>query len=89
MATLLGMSSDVLVSARRQPGYNRGMKLLITASLFAATTVAEIVGCYLPYLWLRQEKSPWLILPAAASGRTQKGKPFGHHFGAEGLSQPN
>jgi small multidrug resistance family-3 protein len=38
-----------------------------TALLFAATAVAEIVGCYLPYLWLRQGRSPWLLLPAAAS----------------------
>jgi small multidrug resistance family-3 protein len=29
--------------------------------------VAEIVGCYLPYLWLRQGKSPLLLIPAAAS----------------------
>jgi small multidrug resistance family-3 protein len=43
------------------------MKLLITAALFAATAVAEIVGCYLPYLWLRHGKSPWLLMPAAAS----------------------
>ena len=47
--------------------YNRGMQILITAMLFAATAVAEIVGCYLPYLWLRQGKSPWLVVPAAAS----------------------
>ena len=43
------------------------MNLLTTAALFAATAVAEIVGCYLPYLWLRQSKSPWLNVPAAAS----------------------
>lgn len=38
-----------------------------TAGLFAVTAVAEIVGCYLPYLWLKQNGSPWLLLPAAAS----------------------
>ncbi|MBS0264049.1 MAG: YnfA family protein [Planctomycetes bacterium] len=43
------------------------MKILITTLLFAVTAVAEIVGCYLPYLWLRQGKSPWLLLPAAVS----------------------
>ncbi|NLC61128.1 MAG: YnfA family protein [Gammaproteobacteria bacterium] len=37
------------------------------AGLFALTAVAEIVGCYLPYLWLKQGKSAWLLLPAAAS----------------------
>ena len=31
------------------------------------TAVAEIVGCYLPYLWLKQEKSVWLLVPAALS----------------------
>ncbi len=43
------------------------MKLIITASLFAVTALAEIVGCYLPYLWLRQGKSPWLLVPSAMS----------------------
>jgi len=38
-----------------------------TLFLFAATAVAEIVGCYLPWLWLRQGHSAWLLLPAAAS----------------------
>jgi len=43
------------------------MELLKTFGLFVATALAEIVGCYLPYLWLKQDKSPWLLLPAAAS----------------------
>lgn len=41
--------------------------LLKLAALFAVTAVAEIVGCYLPWLVLRKEASPWLLLPAAAS----------------------
>jgi len=41
--------------------------LLKTFSLFVLTALAEIVGCYLPYLWLRKGGSPWLLLPAAAS----------------------
>ncbi|MCQ4310408.1 YnfA family protein [Stutzerimonas sp. VN223-3] len=41
--------------------------MLKTFTLFALTAVAEIVGCYLPYLWLRQGKSAWLLLPAALS----------------------
>ena len=41
--------------------------LLKTAGLFVATAVAEIVGCYLPWLWLKQGGSAWLLLPAAAS----------------------
>ena len=35
--------------------------------LFAFTAVAEIVGCYLPWLVLKQGKSVWLLMPAALS----------------------
>jgi small multidrug resistance family-3 protein len=38
-----------------------------TLALFALTAVAEILGCYLPYLWLRRAGSPWLVIPAAMS----------------------
>jgi len=38
-----------------------------TLALFLATALAEIVGCYLPYLWLKQGRSIWLLVPAAAS----------------------
>ncbi len=38
-----------------------------TFLLYFATAVAEIIGCYLPYLWLKQDRSIWLLLPAAAS----------------------
>ena len=37
------------------------------ATLFALTAVVEIVGCYLPWLVLRQGKSAWLFLPAITS----------------------
>ncbi|MBW8316096.1 MAG: hypothetical protein K0M73_14605, partial [Hydrogenophaga sp.] len=40
------------------------MKALL---LYTATALAEIVGCYLPYLWLKQDRSIWLLLPAAIS----------------------
>lgn len=40
---------------------------LKTISLFVVTAVAEIVGCYLPYLWLKGGKSAWLLVPAAFS----------------------
>src|SRR5688500_16786630 len=43
------------------------MLILKTLSLFVLTAVAEIVGCYLPYLWLKKNGSPWLLVPAAAS----------------------
>ncbi|MFC4728313.1 YnfA family protein [Coralloluteibacterium thermophilus] len=38
-----------------------------TLLLFMATALAEIVGCYLPYLWLREGRSAWLLLPAAGA----------------------
>ncbi len=40
---------------------------LKTVLLFLVTAIAEIVGCYLPYLWLRENKSVWLLVPAALS----------------------
>ncbi|WP_028237956.1 YnfA family protein [Stutzerimonas azotifigens] len=43
------------------------MTLFKTLGLFGLTAVAEIVGCYLPYLWLREGKSAWLLVPAALS----------------------
>ncbi|AIW17244.1 YnfA family protein [Vibrio europaeus] len=36
-----------------------------TMGLFFLTAVAEILGCYLPYLWLKEDKSAWLLVPAA------------------------
>ncbi|NBD08367.1 MULTISPECIES: YnfA family protein [Corallococcus] len=41
--------------------------LLRAFGLFVLTAVAEVLGCYLPYLWLRENKSALLLLPAAAS----------------------
>ena len=41
------------------------MQILVAAFLFIATAICEIIGCYLPYLWLRQGRSAWLLLPAA------------------------
>ncbi len=43
------------------------MEYIKLTGLFAITAVTEIVGCYLPWLVLRQEKSPWLMVPAIAS----------------------
>ena len=43
------------------------MLMLRTFGLFVLTAIAEIVGCYLPFLWLRRNGSPWLLIPAAAS----------------------
>jgi len=41
--------------------------MLKIASLFVLTALAEIIGCFLPYLWLRKEGPIWLLVPAAAS----------------------
>ena len=43
------------------------MQAMNTIGLFILTAVAEIAGCYLPYLWMRQGKSVWLLVPGALS----------------------
>lgn len=43
------------------------MELIKTTSLFAVTALAEIVGCYLPLLWLRHGYSAWVLIPGALS----------------------
>ena len=43
------------------------MLIVRTLGLFVLTAVAEILGCYLPYLWMRKQGSPWLLVPALAS----------------------
>lgn len=41
--------------------------MLRTTLLFVLTAVAEIVGCYLPYLVLKGGRTPLLLIPAALS----------------------
>jgi small multidrug resistance family-3 protein len=41
--------------------------ILRTLGLFVITAIAEIVGCYLPYRWLKRGGSAWLLLPALLS----------------------
>ena len=43
------------------------MEFLKTTGLFFFTALAEILGCYLPWLWLRQQGSVWLLVPATLS----------------------
>ena len=38
--------------------------ILKTTGLFVLTALAEIVGCFLPYLWLRKDGPSWLLIPA-------------------------
>jgi len=46
---------------------DRKLELLRLTALFALTALAEIVGCYLPWLVIKQEGSLWLLVPAAVS----------------------
>ncbi|MEE4461351.1 MAG: hypothetical protein A2002_13510 [Pseudomonadales bacterium GWC1_66_9] len=41
--------------------------MLKTLALFVLTALAEILGCYLPWLWLREGRSAWLLLPGAVA----------------------
>ena len=43
------------------------MFLTKTFALYALTALAELIGCYLPYLWLRKGASAWVLLPAVVS----------------------
>src|ERR671923_805213 len=43
------------------------MYIAKTIVLFVITALAEIIGCYLPYLWLKKSASAWLLPPAAVS----------------------
>lgn len=42
-------------------------KVVTTFFLFFITAIAEILGCYFPYLILNQQKSHWLWIPTAFS----------------------
>lgn len=43
------------------------MFLLKTFGLFVMTALAEISGCYLPYLVIKKGGPAWLLIPAALS----------------------
>ena len=43
------------------------LELVKITLLFVATAVAEILGCYLPWLVVKQGRPLWLLLPAALS----------------------
>jgi len=47
--------------------YDGGMEIFKLFALFFITAIAEIIGCYLPYLWLKQGHSILLLIPAALS----------------------
>lgn len=43
------------------------MEFIKLTGLLAITAVAEIIGCYHPWLVLRHDKSAWLFFPAIVS----------------------
>jgi small multidrug resistance family-3 protein len=55
--------------AARLSGLSTGQHnaIMKTLLLFVATALAEIIGCYLPYLWLKQGRSMWLLVPGFLS----------------------
>lgn len=44
-----------------------GLDVIRVLLLYVATAVAEIIGCFFPYLWIRHSASGWLLIPAALS----------------------
>jgi small multidrug resistance family-3 protein len=43
------------------------MNVFAAGGLFVLTAIAEITGCYLPYLWLKDKAPVWVLAPAALS----------------------
>lgn len=41
------------------------MNLAGLLGLFAVTALAEIIGCWLVWLWARHQASAWWLIPAA------------------------
>lgn len=43
------------------------MSPLNVVGLFIVTALAEILGCWLVWVWLRQQATAWWLVPAAAN----------------------
>lgn len=41
------------------------MNLLQTGLLFVLTALMELLGCYLPALWLQGKQGAWVLIPGA------------------------
>ena len=41
--------------------------MLKTTFLFFFTALCEIIGCFLPWLWLKRGATAWLLIPAGVS----------------------
>ncbi|WP_370643220.1 YnfA family protein [Bordetella sp. LUAb4] len=65
-----GRGAPMVIIAAIPPRLGRlriTLNILLTTALYAVTALAEIVGCYLPWLVLKQDRSPLLLIPAAVS----------------------
>lgn len=60
-----GTGNTTFVFIQRQ--VEKLLTFFSTTVLFVATAIAEIVGCYLPLLWLTHRAPIGVLLPAAAS----------------------
>lgn len=65
MEHILPMANAIRQSTLTRRG--SPLELAKIALLFVATAVAEILGCYLPWLVAKQGRTVWLLLPAALS----------------------
>lgn len=72
----LRRSYSVACASTARPARHRHR--MNTVLLYVATALAEIVGCYLPFRWLRQERPAWLLLPASLSFALFAGLPTLH-----------
>ena|SRR5579864_7572321 len=59
-----GTQRAVVTRLTQLPAPVHSMKTFL---LYAITAIAEIVGCYLPWRWLKEGGSPWLLVPGALS----------------------
>ena len=59
--------SQVRVQRRNRASGSNLKTQMKTFILYLATALTEIVGCFLPYLWLRQNGPVWVLVPAAIS----------------------
>ena len=57
----------------RGPMTIEAMDFTKTLALFVATALAEIVGCYLPYLWLKEGRTAWLLAPLQSAWQSLLG----------------
>ena len=65
--TLCGFAATIARPPRREQAHWEVWTPPTVVALFVLTALAEILGCYLPYLWLRRGAAAWLLVPAGFS----------------------